>query len=105
MLVLSRKQSEGSNFAAKSASDVTYVHIQSDRSDSELRKRLHDLRNELNSANLAIHLSQKQIQIGRVKDADASLLLAMQSLAKLEQLVDEFEPKRLKSENAALESS
>ncbi|KAA1259120.1 hypothetical protein LF1_16480 [Rubripirellula obstinata] len=65
------------------------VGEQNEQEDMSLRKRNHDLRNEINSASLAIHLSQKQMQIGRVKEAEESLSLAIEALTRLDKLIDQ----------------
>lgn len=65
------------------------VDQQNGQEDSSQRKLNHDLRNEINSANLAIHLSRKQMQIGRIKEAEESLSLAIEALTRLENLIDD----------------
>lgn len=50
------------------------------------RKRTHDLRNRLNSANLAMHLLQKQLDAGRIGDAEQTLSKALAAFAELDRL-------------------
>ena len=50
------------------------------------RKRNHDLRNRLNSANLAMHLLQKQLDAGMVDDAEATLSEALETFSELDRL-------------------
>jgi len=54
------------------------------------RKTLrHELRNRLNSATLALHVLQKQLDAGRVEDAEATLTKALESFAQLDQLASQ----------------
>ena len=50
------------------------------------RERNHDLRNRLNSANLAMHLLQKQLEAGVVRDAEQTLSQALETFAELDRL-------------------
>lgn len=47
-------------------------------------RRRHEFRNRLNTANLSLHLLSKQLETGRIKDADKSLEHALQALAELD---------------------
>jgi carbon storage regulator CsrA len=59
------------------------------QADADQRKRMHDLRNELNSANLALRLIQKQIEKGLIADAEQTLAIAFQSLTHLNELAQQ----------------
>jgi CheY-like chemotaxis protein len=50
-------------------------------------KLSHDLRNRLNTANLALHLSQKQLQAGLMSQAEGTLQKALDEFAALEEFV------------------
>ncbi|MCO8124900.1 response regulator [Stieleria sp. TO1_6] len=54
--------------------------------DEASRKQKHDLRNRLNSANLAMHLLQKQLDAGMVEDAESTLAGALETFGELERL-------------------
>ncbi len=54
--------------------------------DEPARKRNHELRNRLNSANLAMHLLQKQLDAGMVEDAEATLAGALDTFSELDRL-------------------
>lgn len=45
----------------------------------------HELRNRLNQASLAMNLTQKQLAAGRVQDAEATLAIAIQAFADVNQ--------------------
>ena len=64
-----------------------------EQDETRHQSKRHELRNELNTATLAIHLSQKQIQIKRLEDAEESLMMAIQALSRLSALIDETEIK------------
>ncbi|TWT82147.1 Response regulator MprA [Planctomycetes bacterium CA13] len=49
----------------------------------------HELRNRLNTANLALHLLQRQLDLGRISDAEQTLVRAVESLAELDRLAAE----------------
>ncbi|TWU34490.1 response regulator [Novipirellula artificiosorum] len=49
----------------------------------------HELRNRLNTASLALHLLQRQLDLGRVSDAEKTLARAVDSLADLDRLAAE----------------
>lgn len=49
----------------------------------------HELRNRLNSATLALHVLQKQLDAGRIEDAEATLTKALESFAQLDRLASE----------------
>lgn len=55
--------------------------------DDTLRELRHALRNCLHAANLALHLAQRQLQIGRTVDAESTLTKALEELSKLDQVV------------------
>ena len=63
--------------------------VSSNSSGDEDRKRVHDLRNQLNSANLALHVIQKQLERGMVIEAEQTLSQAVESLSQLNQLAQE----------------
>ncbi len=44
----------------------------------------HSLRNQLNKASLALHLVQKQLQAGLIKDADQTVAQTLESLSELD---------------------
>ncbi len=46
----------------------------------------HDLRNRLNKASLALHLAQKQIQAGKMEDAEQALSQALDFFAELDRM-------------------
>ena len=50
-------------------------------------KHTHELRNRLNTATLALHLSQKQLQAGLAVEAEGTLQKALQEFESLEQLL------------------
>ncbi len=52
-----------------------------------LQSRRHALRNRLNTANLALHLMQRQLDIGEYDHAEKTLQLALTELTELEHLV------------------
>ncbi|HUG67373.1 MAG TPA: response regulator [Pirellulaceae bacterium] len=52
-----------------------------------LQKRRHDLRNRLHTANLALHLLQRQLDAGWYDQAEKSLQLALVELTELNDLV------------------
>jgi len=69
--------------------DEPDAHQPSDQPSPELaRQERHDLRNRLNSANLALHLMQKQLDAGRVEDADDTLASALNTLSELDYLAN-----------------
>jgi carbon storage regulator CsrA len=58
--------------------------------EQQLRELRHALRNRLNAANLALHLVRRQLQLGRSKDAEATIDKALQELSKLDQDVGQI---------------
>ncbi|QDT11147.1 response regulator [Planctomycetes bacterium K23_9] len=58
------------------------------------RKRDHDLRNRLNSANLAMHLLQKQLDAGMIEDAEMTLASAIDSFKELDRLASDSATQR-----------
>lgn len=50
------------------------------------REQRHAFRNRLNSANLALHLLQKQLDAGKLKDAEKTLASALDSFGELDRL-------------------
>ncbi len=51
------------------------------------RQQRHELRNQLHTARLALHLLQKQLDVGLLVDAEQSLRQALESIAQLDQAV------------------
>lgn len=58
--------------------------------DQKLRELRHALRNRLNSANLALHLVRRQLQLGRTIDAEATIEKALGELGKLDEDVSQI---------------
>jgi carbon storage regulator CsrA len=54
-----------------------------------LRKLRHELRNRLNTANLALHLVQKQMETGKSHDAESALRKALEELHVLDREIGE----------------
>lgn len=55
--------------------------------DQQARELRHALRNRLHTANLALHLARKQLQVGQAADAESTLEKALGELGKLDQFV------------------
>lgn len=56
-----------------------------DDTPKQRRSEMHRIRNQLNSANLALHLVQKQLESGQLEEAERFLDRTLQSLADLEE--------------------
>ncbi|TWU41324.1 Response regulator MprA [Novipirellula aureliae] len=62
---------------------------ETEAADQAARHARHELRNRLNTANLALHLLQRQLDLGRISDAEQTLTQAVESLAELDRLASE----------------
>ena len=58
--------------------------------DQKLRDLRHALRNRLNSANLALHLVRRQLQLGRTGEAESTIDKALGELSKLDRDVGQI---------------
>jgi len=61
----------------------------SEAADEAASHARHEVRNRLNTANLALHLLQRQLDLGRISDAEQTLTRAVESLAELDRLASE----------------
>jgi len=115
MLVLSRKENQQIVFSnlgisveiLRIAGKTTRIGVKAPREIQVLRGELsafkdegpgstqssrnlrHELRNRLHTANLTLHLLQKQLEAGRLEDAEQTLQKALDSLEQLDKAVSE----------------